>query len=616
MERRVRKQTERYRPTNFNKSQAPQKQQPQKQQQRKPQQRPPPPQQPPSQALIDPNVPVPAIEIIDPKTPVPKDSTGTKKELKGSINKKLRKPSFYKVITKAHDETSEELDKAIKSFEFDTHKNNQRFSIWEKMTKLQESLNPILSAPNSWTNHLYMYDLTKQQYKELSYIHNPILQEIKNKSLYSSLRSMIGKLKPEWIDNNLVWMVEQHRYIMLEMLIQRFKNDNSLSTYWNDLKSLTRLIKICLGDEHELYYKMSTLATDFNIGVIQSQEGLNQLNKYEQVNFLPFGKLLDLTEEMLDMFIKRFSDNANDAYKYHIYTLILMAYLYTPPVRLELKDMKITQTLENLDKKFNYVYVPDNGLIMYIFNKIHKLHPPIKYKVGWFNNQTEINPLAYKLSDFVRESIALYPREYFITRVNDMSEPAKGNMTKYLASMFQGHSLSVNMFRSSFITWLYSNNTPTYILGDVSLKMRNSITAQFKNYKKALMPSDIVRIKQEGREQDSGPITITDNVEQEPLQRVPTSNQLIRPRPPPPDTEYVDPVTRQHKYLQRHIKKIGEKAYKKKQHDYFQKKKNEIFLKRTVRRVNEMEDSNVRPSTIKKYDLYKEGGVWKSRLIK
>ncbi|EKX36252.1 hypothetical protein GUITHDRAFT_145933 [Guillardia theta CCMP2712] len=548
---------------------------------------------------------LPAIQIIDPRTPVPKDNP--LRTIKHPLNKKYRLPSSYKLLRKVSDDISKDITQSIKTFKFDFYNDDRyAFTIYQKMEQMKERIDNNINGPNSWTNEIYAYDLTKEQYQNLNYIHKPTLQEIKDnkyvggkvsndKNTYQVLKSIIDKTLSNRIDENLTWMVENHRAIILDMLVYRFNKSQSLSTFWNDLKAITRLIKICLGDEHELYYKMSMITTDFHMGIILSQEGINRLNKYEQQTFLPFGMLLDMTEEMLDTFIKAFSDNSTDAYKFHTYTIIMMSYLYTPPVRSELNNMKITHTLENLDKKTNYVYVPENGLIMYVFNKAHKGHSPIRYKVGWFNNPNDINPLAYKLSDFVRESIALYPREYYITQVNNMNAPAKSNMEKYLAAMFQGHRLGVNMFRSSFITWLHSNNASANILTDVSLKMRNSIIAQYKNYKKALLPTDIIRIKQEPRDDNEGPITIQENT---PANTPANMRQAVIPQPRAPAQGYKDPRNLAYKAQQRYIQKIGKDAYNKYQHNYYEENKKEISIKKAVRRVNDLPEGKINPYDI------------------
>eukprot|EP00960_Hanusia_phi_P013327 389639-Hanusia_phi.AAC.1 len=174
--------------------------------------------------------------------------------------------------------------------------------------------------------------------------------------------------------------------------------------------------------------------------------------------------------------------------------------------------------------------------------------------------------------------------------------------------MFEGHRLNVNMFRSSFITYLHGNNTPTNILTDASLKMRNSIIAQYKNYKKALSPADLVKIKQEPRDDDDSPIAIND-IAPAPIQ-IPREMVDRVPQPRPPNVGYVDPVKRNHLYQERHIEKVGRAAYSKYQSDYFQNRKKDIMLQRTLTRVNQYpDDSYIMPKTIEKYKLFKKDGV-------
>eukprot|EP00960_Hanusia_phi_P017118 503438-Hanusia_phi.AAC.1 len=341
---RERKPTNRYKPVNYVKERA-----------GKP--KPKPKNNAQSSQVIDPNAPIPAIHFDNPRVPITQDNP--LQQVK-SLSKKYRNARNYKLLRKIDDDISKDLVQAFRTLEFNQYSDERyKFTIIQKMDEMSESIDPKINGPNSFTNEIYAFDLTQQQYNNLYYLNKPTLEEIRtNKYIggkvnndtptYYTLKSIIDKTIQDRYDSDLTWMLVNHRAIILDMLMYRFNHAQSLSTFWGDIRALARLCKICVGEEHELYKKLSMLATDFNIAIIIAQEGRNKLSKYEQRTFLPFGMLLDMVEDMHKKFkdlLQERGKDGQDVYKYHMYTLILMSYLYTPPVRLEMNNMKITRTM-------------------------------------------------------------------------------------------------------------------------------------------------------------------------------------------------------------------------------------------------------------------------------
>ncbi|EKX38473.1 hypothetical protein GUITHDRAFT_144242 [Guillardia theta CCMP2712] len=307
----------------------------------------------------------------------------------------------------------------------------------------------------------------------------------------------------------------------------------------------------------------------------------------------------------------RYGPQGYHTYKLHMNTLILMSYLYTPPLRLELSNARFTKTLRNLEPGKNYIYIPQNGkLVKYVLNEIKKKHKPIEYDVGYPMND---DPLAKRLTEFIKMSLREYPREYFITLYTDKNKPAKKAMTTYLSSMFADHSLNVNMFRSSYVSWLYSNNVSTNILEEVALKMRTSILTFMKNYKK--LNSEQIRVKRE-RDDDNRPITINE-ADDSPAARGPVANPIAaipQPQPRQPHKEYKDPIVLRRARVNRYIEKTGgREAFNERQKKYYKENSKTLYIKKLLRMYNTTKEA-IDPiqHTIKKYKLYKEGNEWKS----
>ena len=560
-----------------------------------------------------------------------------------SINKAPRDVEFYKELKLMNDASSQAYENSLKLLDFNQYTDpTKSFTLWDKFEAMVESINLYVNGPNAWTNGIYKLDYTPEQYKKIKYNVVPTLEDLKQNK-YANIgpvksdkgpASMINFIKKNVPDvpqdlQDLKWIIENHRKILNQMLIIRFNKGQSVATIRNDIYDFARLLKIAFGPDNELHKKLVMLATDFDYAVVKDQEGKNQLNKYEELKFLPYGALLDLVEEMNKQFRESLKNKGKDhqeTYKLHMYALILQAYLYTPPVRLELSDCKFTSTLNNLNNNTDYIYLPNDKskLCEYVFNKDKKKHGAIRYFVGYMINtkakiSENLSPYAFKLSDFIRESYALYPREYFITQIKDRNKPAKANMPTYLKYMFDKHQLNVNMFRSSFITWLYQNNTPNKILQDVALKMRNSVMQQQATYKKSLSKNEMIQIKQEKGFTDPQPAAAeTIRIKQEPtdeIQPIESVQHTIRqPNKPPIKDPRISERARQKKYYDK--KKIDILEKKKQQ---YEDNKDKITARKIIKRLNDIISTggNAKPTaaSMATYQLYKEGNIWKSRII-
>ena len=62
----------------------------------------------------------------------------------------------------------------------------------------------------------------------------------------------------------LIFFIDNHLKIFYECL--KYRNDNKLSldTFKNDVKLIVKLLKLMLGDKHELYIKYAVLLSSLS----------------------------------------------------------------------------------------------------------------------------------------------------------------------------------------------------------------------------------------------------------------------------------------------------------------------------------------------------------------
>ncbi|EKX38471.1 hypothetical protein GUITHDRAFT_115436 [Guillardia theta CCMP2712] len=202
-----------------------------------------------------------------------------------SYSKKYRHPKDYKDLKMVNDQITRDMNLAVHNVVFKRYKDDELdFTIYDKALKLQTSLSPF-NGPNSWTSKVCGLDYKPSQYDSLPYLNRPTLAEIKD-NVYvgeklsdsktaSNLNTIIKTTTAQVDPNDLTTVLKHHRQIILEMLLYAQENKRSPSTYWDYIRALTRLARICLGDDNELYKKLAKLGDDFDKAVIKNIETKN-----------------------------------------------------------------------------------------------------------------------------------------------------------------------------------------------------------------------------------------------------------------------------------------------------------------------------------------------------
>ena len=370
--------------------------------------------------------------------------------------------------------------------------NNKTFIIVDNPFTLNDK---FMNSSNSWSKYLFIYD--DPNIKKLS--SNILIKDLNNgkykqsDNVYYNIIKFITKNIFKTDDDTITFLIQNNIKIFTLLLDYRIKNNQSISTFNNDLKMFSRIFKLAFGDTHELYKKYSQLQTDFNNIVIANETGRNTLNKYEKDKYIDFESILKIRQDLEDIYnenVNLYGHNDFKTWYSHYKMLILSIYTLTPPLRCDLMNTEILTDLNDIDESKDYVYIPDdpNASVEYIFNKKYKGKDPIRYTVGYDERQqadlsaTDSNQ---RLTKILKDSNKYYKRKYLLpTSSNYNVKSSLDNIKNHLKYLIKDHILGVNILRSSYITWRYNNNVNYNAMKDDALKMRSSVNIQLQDYRK------------------------------------------------------------------------------------------------------------------------------------
>lgn len=361
--------------------------------------------------------------------------------------------------------------------------NNKTFIIDDKPFTLNDK---FMNSSNSWSKYLFIYD--DHNIKKLS--SNILIEDLNNgkykqsDKVYYNIIKFITNNIFKTNDNTITFLIQNNIKIFTLLLDYRIKNKQSISTFNNDLKMLSRIFKLAFGDDNDIYKKYSRLQTDFNNIVINNETGKNILNKYEKDKYIDFESILKIRQDLEDIYnenVKLYGHNDFKSWYSHYKMLILSIYTLTPPLRCDLMDTEILTDLNDMDETIDYVYIPDdpNAPVEYIFNTKYKNKDPICYTIGYDDDSNE------HLTKILKDSNKYYKRKYLLpTSSNYNVKSSLDNIKNHLKFIIKDHILGVNILRSSYITWRHKNNVSYNDMKDDALKMRSSVNIQLQDYRK------------------------------------------------------------------------------------------------------------------------------------
>ena len=182
----------------------------------------------------------------------------------------------------------------------------------------------------------------------------------------------------------------------------------------------------------------------------EDDEFRNDLNEIEQKKFIRFDVVLKQQKELELQFDMIQNKQSKTAYDLNQDLVLLSLYSLIPPLRNEVKTLKFSKTTK---ERGDWVVFKEDGRTLLDLNEEKKRHDGITF------NLTEDAPQLVKI---LKQSYELYPRIPLFTNISTFPDVSKQATTDTLSNriskMFQftGKNVSVNVFRSSYVSYMNS----------------------------------------------------------------------------------------------------------------------------------------------------------------
>jgi len=364
------------------------------------------------------------------------------------------------------------------------------------------TLNGIFKdTPNAWITRIYNleYNFNNVKFVNMNIMNvkndNPKdsdkIKEIKaslNEAMIGKIITILNLLKTPKENYTTSYIFQYHHKIFSDILKFRLSNSKNITTFKNDITAFVYFFKNVSKEDKTLnnqykIYKALESDLNFHLGSTKADNVLTEKDKTKYVKYSVLLKILDtLKINMDDLFLKVGTDNIT--YKrVHMQYILLSLTLLSPTLRDEYLKMRITDKLaETTNKKYDYLYIPPNGNVQYIFNLIIKGHTTEPYELGILNNK-KINYTGEKLSDIIRGSYLIFPRKYVLEKF-DNKPYAETGFNNLLIDILLDKNLGINALRSSFGTFITNSDKSHNVQLDSAYKMRSSIEMLNKNYRR------------------------------------------------------------------------------------------------------------------------------------
>jgi hypothetical protein len=266
-------------------------------------------------------------------------------------------------------------------------------------------------------------------------------------------------------DDELDWIIEQHRLLALEIFEYYAKNEKgvSVSTLGARFNIILRVMRIAYENKKAPIYKLFSTIVFALKEVVTKKEGENQLNQHEKKKYIHWKDVLCIQDTMEKEFASIKNKMTQSAYDLNNDLVLISLYSLFPPERNEIKFLEFSRHPRKNDK--DYIYVSKNmDRVVLKFNDIKKQHEPIQFDLskGEYKNE--------RLSKIIIETLSLYPRDYVFTLKkkypNVDSKVTKRGLDERLYTIFQKYGIknkvSVNSLRSSYISYILSKKGTKY----------------------------------------------------------------------------------------------------------------------------------------------------------
>ena len=462
--------------------------------------------------------------------------------------------SNYKILVKINDTLSKNLLELY---------NNNIWNIKSTFKDYKKYCDELgKTCINAWNNDIMLYDYTWNNVDISSVIINTItldqLESGKYNSLYTNDKAnniktdagyanrikffiktfpFFGKFKD---DTDLSWVAINNRELLYEVLKYHNNAKHSIATINKDLKSIVRVVKLLVGEDNELRYKISALQVLFT-DLENHRDDENQIvTENEKRQFVNYETLL----ELLNKLQKEYQDAINklpksdrkngmkhtdDIYAKHQLILALALNIWDFPSRHEKYVMDIVYNNADVKPQQNYILLKKlksnkvSKIIYFVFNENVKKHSAIKYKL----DSTLLKEYNKKLAKLIKYSFDIYPRPYLFLGKNtwerqNFNKASFNTICELLRNISTDKNICIDGFRSAFVSYYYPkiNNKDKEIVKTRMRTSREIIERFYLKYEKESYKENTKAIVQEKPKKSDEPDKV-DKQEESPKQEEP-----------------------------------------------------------------------------------------------
>lgn len=419
-------------------------------------------------------------------------------------------------------------------------------------------------------------------------------------------------------DINFNWFVLNQNEVFLKLFEYRNNKNNSIETLRKDINLLMKLLKLSIGERHEIINKYKVINITLS-KLYEFVQKTNILSPLEQTKFINYDDLLKIREDLYNDWLEEYENTALNKYKNNklriknIKSLLLSFYLLFPPLRLEAFNLKVIKDEKDYKNNDASIYIKDNDNIIIYLNTKKKGHKPIIYNLNDDVVKSFSKNNVNTLINNIVESLETYPREYlFINSNNELY--SEDGLKKLLKDITKEKKIGVNSLRSVYVS-RYFKKLNKLQQERVAFLMRSSVNTLQNHYLKndvSLMDDE----EPDPQQQQKILNEINKNEVKTPLKQVnkiSVENTTIKKEVEQPKNKILTDEQQE----KRHNNKIEylKKYYEDNKNDLLKRAKQNDKSKYWLRYVRELQNnfikwSNIKPATIIKYKLHKQGNKY------
>ena len=242
------------------------------------------------------------------------------------------------------------------------------------------------------------------------------------------------------------------------------------STKENYLFAIARKLNILKNTRQAKWFSEQAYLLQQKRGELEGQNGLDIK---EQESWRPHQFFVDK--------IKSLKQDANITLTQHLKILLLTLLTYQPPLRTSFYTSALfLREKDSNDKKHNYIYINRRGSskVQYIVNK----DKASNYKVYNMNKNLSFIDVEGEAKQALLESYMNFPRNFLLEINNE--KITDSTLLRWLRDITGVPGITIDIMRSSYITWFYEMHPHYNDRDKLSRLMRHSQKTAQLNYNK------------------------------------------------------------------------------------------------------------------------------------